>query len=292
MNCWVNIYKIIKRKYLDNHFIDTHSHQYFHFVYVLSGNGRIVINGVDFLVSSDCFLVIPEKTPHSIYSDKNFKTIDIKGQLSEQIKYDIALLGSCIQVLKSSESAVIEEILHEGIGMGTCYSQLINASFMKLLYCIIRRYSKEDALTTKTNVYSYELKNSKWVNIESYINTHIHEYISTEELAKIMGYNETYFCTLFKHQVGISPQRYIQINKIERAKHFMVAKDYNITQIADMLGFKSIHYFSRFFKSYIGCSPNEYLCRFKQDMGINILKNECIPQPTNDNFYVQILKKC
>lgn len=290
MSYYVDIYRIIKRMYLDDHFIETHSHPYYHFIFVLNGNGCVVVNGVNHLVSTNSFIIVPDQTPHSICSGDSFKTIEIKGQLSQSVQSDMAPLGNLVPVLNASEAVLMEEILHEGIGMDPYYKQIINATFMKLLYGIIRRYSKNGALLCGTGAYSPELKNSKLAEVESYIDIHIQDNVTTEELARKMGYNKTYFCTLFKQEVGISPQRYVQQNKIKKAMHYMVTENCNITQIADMLGFNSIHHFSRFFKKYMGCSPNEYLRKLKQDIGINVLNNEFVTQPTSENFYDRVLK--
>ena len=55
--------------------------------------------------------------------------------------------------------------------------------------------------------------------------------------------------------------------KIECAKTYIREDSYNITQIADMLGYESIHYFSRQFKKITKMSPKEYSNSIKA-MGI------------------------
>ena len=46
--------------------------------------------------------------------------------------------------------------------------------------------------------------------------------------------------------------------KIDTAKQLMREGNYNITQIADYLGYASVHYFSRHFKQVTGMTPSEY----------------------------------
>lgn len=46
--------------------------------------------------------------------------------------------------------------------------------------------------------------------------------------------------------------------KIDYAKKYIRENDYNMSQIADILGYESIHYFSRQFKKVTGMSPTEY----------------------------------
>ena len=46
--------------------------------------------------------------------------------------------------------------------------------------------------------------------------------------------------------------------KIEAARQMIRSGQLNITQIAARLGFSSVHYFSRRFKSITGMTPSEY----------------------------------
>ena len=45
--------------------------------------------------------------------------------------------------------------------------------------------------------------------------------------------------------------------KLEKSKEYM-AKGYKIYEVAQMVGFDDVSYFSRVFKKYEGCSPREY----------------------------------
>ena len=46
--------------------------------------------------------------------------------------------------------------------------------------------------------------------------------------------------------------------RIEKAKKLLMTKRYGIAEIAKMVGFSSIHYFSRYFKEKEGVTPVEY----------------------------------
>lgn len=46
--------------------------------------------------------------------------------------------------------------------------------------------------------------------------------------------------------------------KMKEAKKLIREKNHSVTQISDMLGYSSIHNFSRAFKKKIGFSPIEY----------------------------------
>ena len=63
------------------------------------------------------------------------------------------------------------------------------------------------------------------------------------------------FRKMFKKYTGISPRQYHLELKLMRAKELILTSEKSIREISEDLQFESIHYFSRFFKKKIGCSP-------------------------------------
>lgn len=56
----------------------------------------------------------------------------------------------------------------------------------------------------------------------------------------------------------MSPIEYFNSLKIAEAKKLLRREELSVSRIADMLGYLSIHTFSRAFKRYVGFSPTEY----------------------------------
>jgi len=59
---------------------------------------------------------------------------------------------------------------------------------------------------------------------------------------------------------SMPPKAYFISLKIEEAKRLLSETPMNVTEISQMLGFSSVHYFSRLFKSKTGMTPTEYRC--------------------------------
>ena len=53
--------------------------------------------------------------------------------------------------------------------------------------------------------------------------------------------------------------------KIEESKKLISQNKYTYTEIAYMLGFNSVHYFSRLFKAHTQMTPSEYSKSIKAD---------------------------
>lgn len=73
-------------------------------------------------------------------------------------------------------------------------------------------------------------------------------------------YNPEYFRRAFRDRMGHTPQKFIELKKMERAVH-LLAMGRNVQETAAELGYKDPYYFSRMFKRYIGASPSSYRLR-------------------------------
>ena len=63
---------------------------------------------------------------------------------------------------------------------------------------------------------------------------------------------------IFREKQKMSPIAYFISLKIEKAKKLIDNSSMNYTQISEVLGFSTVHYFSRIFKNKVGLSPKEY----------------------------------
>ncbi len=92
----------------------------------------------------------------------------------------------------------------------------------------------------------------------SYLEEHIGEEIRFAEIVKKAGLSSTGLKNLFKSYTGMGVMQYYSCLKIKKAKELLAEGELNVTQIANILGYESIHYFSRQFKSIEGISPTAY----------------------------------
>ncbi|MET3942387.1 AraC family transcriptional regulator of arabinose operon [Paenibacillus sp. PvP094] len=94
--------------------------------------------------------------------------------------------------------------------------------------------------------------------ILAYIDAHIEENITVQDLAQIAYMHPNYFIRFFKQQVGIPPIHYITGKKVDKAKELLSCTPNTITMIAEYLGFRDLYYFSRLFKKHTGLTPTEF----------------------------------
>lgn len=68
---------------------------------------------------------------------------------------------------------------------------------------------------------------------------------------------------IFRDRHNCSVMHFFSGMKLDAAKQLIRAQELNFTQIADVLGYSSVHYFSRQFKKLTGMSPSEYAASAK-----------------------------
>jgi AraC family transcriptional regulator of arabinose operon len=78
------------------------------------------------------------------------------------------------------------------------------------------------------------------------------------ELAKIAGMSASRFAHLFRRQVGVPPQQFVEQRRLMRAEQLLKHSSLSVKEISHDVGFRSPFYFSLRFKSRTGKSPRAY----------------------------------
>ncbi len=113
------------------------------------------------------------------------------------------------------------------------------------------------------DVGQYSLPKSNSINstleyILSYMNSQIGQKLTLDDLCVYTGMSKAALSSLFSNHLGRGPIEHFIYLKTELAKKHLREDNYNITQIAYMLGYSTVHYFSRQFKKLTGMSPSQY----------------------------------
>jgi AraC family transcriptional regulator len=91
-----------------------------------------------------------------------------------------------------------------------------------------------------------------------YIEQHLEERISLVSLAKVVRLSPYHFCRAFKQSLGVSPQKYYNSRRIERAKALLADPATSITEVGLALGFSETSSFTRAFHKIAGLTPTAY----------------------------------
>lgn len=103
---------------------------------------------------------------------------------------------------------------------------------------------------------------------KEYIKAHYQDdELCLEQIADALDVNLQYMCFLFKKQTDTTIGAYILQTRMEMAGRLFQRTNYNVTEVAQRVGFFDVSYFSKCFKKYFGVSPKQY-----QNVSSNYLK--------------------
>ena len=98
----------------------------------------------------------------------------------------------------------------------------------------------------------------------AYFNEHYNTKISVEQYAESLHISTNWFIRNFKQYMKISPAQYILSLRMVNAQSLLENTDYNIGEIAEIVGYENQLYFSRVFKKEYGVSPAQYRKKVKE----------------------------
>ncbi|MEM9277586.1 MAG: AraC family transcriptional regulator [Pseudomonadota bacterium] len=82
--------------------------------------------------------------------------------------------------------------------------------------------------------------------------------VEMESLAREVGLSRPHFFKLFKKQMGVTPNLYLNTLRSEKAIEYLMKTDKTVSDIGFDLGFSSQASFTRFFASNVGIPPSDY----------------------------------
>lgn len=139
--------------------------------------------------------------------------------------------------------------------------QAFRAYLEVLLIQLLRKLEQEDgreAARRPVSLHAEKAEEKLISQIVDYMKGRLSESLKLDELCEAVHLGKSRLKEIFLARMGMGPIEYFKQLKIEEAKTLIREQHYNYTQIADRLGYASIHYFSRSFKQATGMSPSEY----------------------------------
>ena len=91
-----------------------------------------------------------------------------------------------------------------------------------------------------------------------YFNEHYNEQINIDDYAASRHMSTCWFIRSFRQIVKVTPMQYILSLRMANAQSLLESTEYNISEIAEAVGYDNPLYFSRLFHKHIGVSPSEY----------------------------------
>jgi len=98
-----------------------------------------------------------------------------------------------------------------------------------------------------------------------YIRLNIDSPLTLHDLADSIHVNPSHLSRKFKQETGQNITDFINIKKVESAKLYLQIGQNTITDVAFIVGFNDVNYFSRVFKKVTSLTPSQYMKLHKSD---------------------------
>ncbi len=135
--------------------------------------------------------------------------------------------------------------------------QLLALLLEQLLIRLLRREEATPSMRISSSI-KLRSDHDLVARIIEFMQEHLYGSLSFADVCRFSAQSATNLKTIFKNVTGVGVMSYYRNLKIDEAKRMLREGDGNITQIADRLGYTSVHYFSRYFKRATGMTPSEY----------------------------------
>ena len=259
-------------------------HNYWEFIYMLSGKGRISADDKLYVLSEGEIIFFKPMQFHIYCSEEKNSRIFVMSFDLDGDKQ--SLLNDAVFKLSSNQKNLIENLInlmYERAGIAqedemritggkrfdldlldnwdsdNLFTRSIKNAAELLFIDIIRNSAKAKQ--------PYESKSAMiYRNIVSIMEENIYGWISIEEIAKKCCFSVPYIKKIFAKYTGSGIHNYFIKLKIKEAIH-LIEKGYSVQRVSDKLAFSSPNYFGIVFKRETGYSPMKHL---NKDVSLNV----------------------
>lgn len=237
----------IPRGRIEPQLVDSHA-----LLVIKQGKGRLTIDLQECRVDADIsYLVSPGQTI-AVYpeGDDPFSLYLIRFRVKREDGSEANLPASGkLPPPPHAEAGTSGEALHQHWTEGGPLERLrAQAVLQEWLYWILKPIPRTSAANSRA-----ALERTK-----AYIDSHYHENLTLEQLARIAELSPKYYADLFKKTYGLSTIDYVTEARLNHAKRLIAQSDMKLSDIAHQVGYNDEFYFSRKFKQATGLTPSAY----------------------------------
>lgn len=237
-----------------------HTHDCYHMFCVYSEAVELEVDGVSYYCTAGSAVIVPPFTVHQMKAQENGtpEILEIMFELSDEVMDQelrvrgvlVALDDFCIHCFDQVEifANSREERLRKHA------YRFLDAGLAQI--CI----TEEDTNPFVLNAQFIDMEGFSDVtkSVIIYVDRHYQEQFTLDDIAKELGYNTSYLCTLFKRETLSTINDYLNLVRIWHFVDYYSFSDREISFICRYCGFTSASHFNRTFKKFLGTSPRQY----------------------------------
>ena len=231
-------------------------HSYWELTYVDKGELLTTIDRVSYHLKQGDLIFY---APMQFHTQSTFEKIS-SSYLTINFKMNFNhadLLCNKIFSLKRDSYFIVTKLIEE-LSNDNLYSNDLSLCYLKQLIIQMLRLDNSHFHSKPTTHMQQTYENELLNDILLYIDNNIYEKISVSTLCEHFCISTSMLHSLFRKNMNNTAKNYINELKLSKSKELIRNSTHTLSEISEMLGFSSIHYFSKKFKSYFNISPTEY----------------------------------
>ena len=254
--------------------VDLHKHDFFEFVYVVSGSAEHIFENKTVTVSQGDYFLINLGSAHEYRRLKNvqdFSVINIlflprfideslrsAGSFREivdnyMVRYGYNPLGELpTQKIFHDDNGTVERLAESAFveyrEKKDGYTDILRNLLLSLIIHLVRGEASHALPGTDATVRQ----------IKEYVSAHYMHPLRLSELCDRMSFSLSYISSLFREKTGMTFRQYLLRVRMEKACFFLRSSDMTVGRIAAAVGYADPAFFHKVFRREIGCTPEQY----------------------------------
>ena len=231
--------------------------QDYQLLYVASGRAFFTFHGVEKEVPAGNLVLyrpgVPQRYAYYASDHPELYWLHFTGSETEKILEENGFPAdiSCLYIGTDVEyQQLFLKIIWELQIQRPCFEDLLPLLFQQLLVMIKSRREEESRGMHRIK--------KEVEHAVQYFNENYSSSINIKDYAKSQNMSACWFIRSFRQYTGMPPMQYITSIRISRARDLLENTDYNVGEIASIIGYENPLYFSRIFKKTTGYSPSFY----------------------------------
>ena len=234
-----------------------HTHNHAELFYIVGGKGQFLIEDQLYPVNTNHLVIINPNVTHT--------EVSLNAQPLEYIVLGIEGVELSITENSNGQFCILDHF--ESMDITSCLRNILREMELKqpgyedicqaFMEILIIRLMRSTGLSVPAEPQN-NVGNHQCAAVRRYIDHHFKESLTLDQLAAEAHMNKFYLSHAFKQEYGVSPINYMISRRINESKYLLAETDLSLSQIAQLLGFSSLSYFSQVFRKTQGVSPMEY----------------------------------
>lgn len=223
-------------------------------VFYYAGTARVLPEGVGVTARAGNLLCYPAgaryravvEVPGTAYQQVEFILRDAAGEECALGTEPNVLFEECPSAIRLKIREMVRVHRHGGLGSELQSNGLLH----DLIYSLaLEKFTEEMQLSGVRRILPAIL----------HLERHFVEDVTVRDLADMSKLSEAGFRRLFREYKGMSPLKYRNALRLQRACDLLRVGEHNVSEVAELTGFGSVYYFSRAFKNATGKTPGSVL---------------------------------